>query len=260
MIIDIKEVLDYCYCPMLYKFNNENADFKNKNINLREKYNKDIHSCAYAFFALIQNEDVVSLSGIKRTWGTLWIGDKSATDIVYAAPLILKDSESGLRKKGIATVINIYNKFKDNPGLPIMINKKYIIDIGDGLRLTGSFEIVREVEVNGEKIIELIDFKTEDKTRNTTYVNNDLEITSSSLAYETLFEEKLDRVIFYGLDKNKMVVTKRNEEDYNMLKHTVKMVSICIKNNIFYVAPGTKCFDCIYKKKCIDSLNIGNML
>lgn len=260
MDIDIREVIDYCRCPMYYKFKYQSDDIKTQTINVLEKYEVDIHRTLYSFFSLVQNGEPVGLINLKRTWGSLWIGSKSAGEVLYADPASWRDTHNEKRKKGITTIVNFYDRFKDKIGFPIAVNKRYRVLINKGVYLTGAFEVIREVSNKDKSIIEIIDFKVDDKQHNKLNIDKDLEITAASYAFRKTFNTVEDRILHYGLDKNKVNYTNRNEEDYKMLAHTVKCVAISIHNKLFYACPDSKCYSCTYKPVCINSLNYENMI
>lgn len=259
MILDIKEVIDYCHCPMLYKFKYENVDLKTPTISVLEKYDHDIHKTAYALFTLSQVHGKVPLSGLKSVWGGLWIGTKTPTEILYADPSSWRDRHNEKRKRGIDVVINIYNRFSDNPGFPIAVNKPYSLQISKDLTLTGTWEVIREVDRNGKQYIELIDFKIDDKLHNKIHVDKDLEVTAASYAFFKTFQSREDRILYYGLEKDKVHITSRTEDDFKVLIHTVKCVASAIRNRLFYACPDDKCYSCSYRPICLKELKIENM-
>jgi hypothetical protein len=240
---------------MYYKFKYELPELKSDVINVLEKYDRDMHKTIYSFFAAVQNHEMVSLGAMKRTFGTLWIGNKDSASMLYAEPSSWRDTHNERRKRGINTVINVFNAFKDNPGFPIVINKPYSIKLSNTITLTGTWEIVREVDNK----IQLIDFKVEDKLHNRIHIDKDIEITAACMAFDKIFDTKIDSVVYYGLDKNKAHVTNRNEDDFKVLTHTVTCVAKAIHNKLFYACPSNKCYSCMYKSVCSKSLNIENM-
>ena len=260
MRLTIKQVVDYCHCPMYYKFKYEHPDLKTETINVLEKYDSDIHKTVYSFFGSIQNFEEPSLGALKRAFGKLWIGNRSAGQMLYSEPTSWRDTHNERRKRGINTLVGIYDNFKDNPGFPVVVNKEYQIQIHEDLTLTGTWEVIREVEIKGTKEIQIIDFKVQDKIHNRIHVDKDLEISAASLAFQEAFEMKEDRILYYGLEKNKVHNTSRGERDHEVLKHTVTSVAKAIDQRLFYAAPGDKCYSCMYKGVCSNSLTVNTMI
>lgn len=217
-------------------------------ISILDKYDIDMHKSIYLYFIKVQNGDIVNIDTLKRSWGRLWLGNKTIYDIMYQEPSSWRNTKNEKRKKGIESIVHIYNYYSKNIGCPIVINKKYKIKINKAITLTGNFEIIRELNDN----IEIIHFKTGDKLHDSFCVNNDLELTAASYAFRKLFGTKENAIIYHGIDKHKIKTTTRNENSYKILLNTIVNVCKCIYNNIFYICPEEdKCYNCVYKNHCI---------
>lgn len=249
MVIDINEVLCYCKCPMLYKFKYVD-ETNNKNINILEKYDYDIHKTLYSYFAIIQNKEIGTLHALKKAWGEFWLKNKSPYDIIYSEPTSWRDTYDNKRKQGINAIFMFYQTFKDKPGIPIILNQKYKIAITKNITLTGTFELVRAVNIDDKDYIEIIDFKTNDRAYNKISINNDIEITAMSYAFRKIFNTKENNVIYYGIDKGKFESSTRSEADYDIMLNTISNVAKAIYNKMFYICPDEKCLSCPYKTKC----------
>lgn len=260
MDIDIKEVIDYCQCPMLYKLKYCSPELKTKYINILEKYDHDIHKTIYSFFASIQENRSTSIGVLTHIWGKLWIGNKSMHDIIYADTTSWRDTQNERRKKGISTILNIFNMYKNSPGLPLVINKQYKVPITKSINLTGTWEIIRETQSDNTKVIEIIDYRVDDKFHNKINLHHDLEMSAASYAFREIFITNEDRIIYYGLEKNKIQHTSRDKDDYEILKHTVKCVATAIHNKLFYACPDSRCYSCSYKGVCNDNFSLKNMV
>lgn len=254
--IDIKDVLNYCYCPMYYKFKSQN-NLKDKLISTNEKFDKDMHESIYNYLELMQLGYKVDLKILNKKFITKWLGkNKHIDDILYVEPANVNDIYEHKRKKALASLNDLNKFFLKYPFYPIAINKRYKINITKNLVLTGTLEFIREI--NG--MIEMISFRTDDKyNNNKVYVKKDIEITAAAYAYEKLTGKKIDMITFYGLDRNKIVPTTRNEEDYKTLIKIVKNVFKCIHNNIVYPCLNSNCISCLYNKICTENLNYNNL-
>lgn len=254
--LDIDELMAYCHCPMYYYLKYRHHDKKNHYVNTIEKYNLDLHRAVYSFYSMIQNGESPSLSILKRAWGRLWIGKKSAEEFIVTTPTSWRDSYESRRKRGIDSIVKFYEQFKVNPGFPLAINTPYELQLGGDLILTGRWEIIREVEVRpGQREIQLLNFKVDDKVHNAIYMEKDLDITASSYAFRQQFNQCEDRLICYGLDKGKFHSVVRDETEYNMLKHTARCVQQAIDQQLFYACPKASCYQCLYRNQCHHFLN-----
>lgn len=255
--IDIKDIIEYCHCPMYQKFSS-NESLKNKVISTIEKFDTDIHNSIYSYLTLMQSGEKVTLRHLNKAFATKWIGTgKTVDDILFVEPSSWRDTHEQKRKKGLSSLNQLHKFLSSDVFFPVAINKEYDVRISNNVNLTGSIEFVREL---ADGSMQLIDFKVDDKLHNKVYVEKDLEITAACYAFEKTYGRKIDSVLFYGLDKNRTVRTSRNEDDYKMLKKVVTNVNACIRNNIYYPCPSDKCNTCLYKSICIDSLNYQSML
>lgn len=254
--IDIKDVLNYCYCPMYYKFRHQDK-YKDKVILTTEKFDKDIHEAIYNYLSLMQLGYKVDLKILNKKFITKWLGkNKKIDDILYVEPNNIKDIYERKRRNALVSLRELNKFFLKYPFYPMIVNKKYKVPIAKNLYLTGNLELVREI--NG--LIELICFKTDDRhNNNKVYVDKDIEITAGVYAYEQITGNKVDMITFYGLERNKITATTRNAEDFKMLKKIIVNVYACIKNNIIYPCSNINCINCIYNKICVKELNYGNL-
>ena len=254
--IDIKDIVIYSNCPMYYKFFN-NGELKYKVISTCELFDTEIHEAIYSYLNLFQDSKTASLRHLNKAFATRWIGsNKTIEDILYVEPSSWRDTYDQKRKRGLASLHKFHNLISQEPFFPIAINKKYKVNICKNLYLTGTIEFVREIN---SKIIELMDFKVDDKLHNKVYVEKDLEITAACYAFKQLYNKDIDTICFYGLDKGKSYTTYRSDKDYKLLKLIAVKIFTCIKNNVFYPRIGDNCSSCLYKSICLDNLNYENL-
>lgn len=250
IIINIQEVLDYAYCPMMYKYkyiDNLGDRYKTE----LEKYDICMHKCIYNFFTQAQFNKI-SIANLKASFASNWIKTNSITNIIYSEPSSWRDTENEKRKQGIEAIIKFYNLIKDNVGIPLVINKDYKVQMTSKIYLTGTFEVIREVaNKKGDKNIEILSIISDGKFYNDMCLEKDLKVSAASYAFRKTFETREDIIKFYSIDKSKMYNTNRNKEDYKMLLNTVVNVCKCIHNEIFYICPTKKCHKCAYKKLCL---------
>ena len=255
--LDIKEVVDYAGCPMLYKYRYvDRHPNKPKTISLREKYDVDLHKCIYSFFIFLKSEGKVSLRDMKKRWADLWVGNTTTQELAYSDPKDWRDVYQEKLRSGIDAVLNFWNFYSDNPGDPIVINQRYALKLACGITLTGTWDLIREVEYGDVKILEVIDFKTGDFWNNKLAAKHDMEITAASYAFRSLFRSKEDGVVYHGLTKNAAYRSTRNNDDFRALEVVVANVAKAIEQKLYYACPSDKCNGCAYKTLCRDKLTL----
>lgn len=254
MKISIEEIIDYQKCPLLYRFRwvdkIDNVLYKTVKPNryyVSEYFNIAMHRCIYAIFYQTLNEDYPSPYFVKKVWGKAWNKDRIKEDVIMNTG----SWRNEVKKKemnGLNALLNLHEYFIANTGTPILIGKEYIIKIGRH-ELTGVIDLVREKKIAEHSIIEMIDFKSNEK-HNTILYKSDIEVTAASYAFRELFGYKEDRIVFYEILSGKEKVVHRNENDYEMLRYTVNHIAASIEAGIFYPVLNSKCLECPFQTHC----------
>lgn len=252
-IISIQEIIDYAKCPMYYALKYKYPEYKTEYINLIEKYDVDIHKVIYYSFSKIQEGLPIRIEDIKVSWGRAWIKDKRKSSILFSDTPSNKDIYNDRRRRGLNSLIDFQKIFSKNPGFPIIINKQYNLKINNNLMLTGSYEVVREVddEMNN-KYLEVCCFKTDEHTNSKVNKLYDMKFIASSLAISNDIEYTNIKYMNYHVDKKKFSYLSIEEilQHEKIFKESIFNIYKLIYNNIFYICPDEKCMNCIYKEVC----------
>lgn len=252
LVIDIKDVVDFCFCPYYY-----NIKYKLKDeTNIRQLYDKSLHNTFYAYLRSLQEDKLNNtLEFLKYRWGKEWIKYKNAKDILITPSSFQRDSIENKRKQGIDAIFNFNDMMIKDKQFPIIIGHKYEIEILPNIILTGTLEYVRELTVNESKIIQVLQFISEsNRFRIQTSVEHNLELIAMSYAFKELFNVDYFQTMCIDIMKKKSSVVTCTEKDYNLLKDTVQSVIMCIQNDIKCVSPDMRCFHCEYRNICNNSL------
>lgn len=251
--LNIKDILDFSWCPKYYELKNNNPNERN----LKEVYDTALHKCFYQYLLALQNDTLLEgLKTLKYRWGKEWVKQKTNSELICTPSAVKRDTYDAKRKAGIEAIIT-FDKLMQAPQFPILINKNYSIKIADDITLTGTWEYVREIEIDGKKIIQLLKFRTENnRFQILSQMNHDLELTAAALAFSETFNLKQMefQLVYVDIYKKKMIASYRTEKDFNLLKETVISVAQCIRNNIKCISPDKKCYHCEYRDICNTSL------
>lgn len=258
--INIQEVIDYAKCPMLYYFKYK-AKEKTEYISTIEKYDNDIHRVIYYSFSRVQDGMPIRIEDIKAAWGRVWIKDKRKSHIVFSDTLSNKDTYNERRKKGIKSLLSFHKNFSQNPGFPVIVNRKYELPITKSLTLTGTFEIVRELRDEMDKpFIEVCTFKTDEHTNNKINRQYDLKLIASSMAIKNEIDGFNIKYLLYHVDKNSYHYLDKIPLHENIFKQTIINIYKAIYNNIFYICPDERCVYCPYKEVCSSLENVSKIV
>ena len=249
--ISIKEVMDYCFCPMFYYLRylaNQRVD---DSAMVNEKYDHDLHLTLYNYFNILQNNERSKIGHLKRTWGSLWIGKRGASEFITTTIPDKKDTFNGRRRSGIEALVRFHEKWKNNEGYLIAVNTDFEVPIHQNLILTGTWELIREVEINGQREIQLVIFTTNPERRKSSLaLNRDLVMTAHSYAFLHNFKKKEGACVVYGLETGDFNRYTLEQDQYSLLKYTVSCVAQNIEDRRFPVCPSDKCSHCLYKVRC----------
>lgn len=245
--ISINEVLDYGFCSMYYKYKYID-NLSDNNININKEYNEAIKKTIYGFLSSLQDNDL-SFNTIKHIWGRIWIKQKDVINLIYQKPKTWRDSHNEKRKLGIYSLNNFYEFITKESNIPLIYNQPYNIKIGD-ISLMGEFEIIREIN----KSTQIIIIKNSNRNFNNIHLEKDLEVTATSLAFRKTFDTVEDDIVIFNSEKGNFKHTIRDEDDYKLLYNTVKKILVCINNNIFFACPNERCYNCLYRKICLEHI------
>ena len=112
-----------------------------------------------------------------------------------------------------------------------------------------------EVEINNNKIFQLLKFKTENNRFNVACnMNHDIELSAAAMAFLKAFNVNSVQIVYVDIYKKKLVSSYRTQKDYDLFKQTVISVAHCIKHNIHCVSPDKRCYHCEYRDVCTSKL------
>jgi hypothetical protein len=255
MIIDIEELKTFIECPMKYKIRYKLLPTETKLYDAIKKFDLTLHEVIYSFFTSIQCNKIITIQESLRIFGTRWIQKFKQEEIIFKTNKTKYDVE---RIKAHTQLVNFYNSFKSDPGVPIAVNEPWKIKIGEDT-LTGRFDLIRNIKnKQGEDELQLIDFKTFYNFEK--YSNRDLEITANGLAFKTKFKIEPDKTFIYNFTNNKFIEAERNNFDYKMLINSIKSFKLIDKNNTYYTVPTDKCTKCLYRGFCMYGSSINDLV
>jgi len=196
------------------------------------------------------NGNKVTLEKLYKIFDSDWYSQKVDTEIRY------KDGEEEMKLVVLGKEIlglyfpKPYNEIK-GAEVPFVVP---IINPGNGQRLGVDLEGIIDL-IEGDDVI--IEFKTSVQTVNQKDLNNNLQLTIYSYAYEMLTQipPRLIKLInFVKTKKPKMITleTKRSKADYQRLFFLASQVLKGIRSQIFFPRSGFWCKDCEYGLLCKD--------
>lgn len=247
-IVNIDNVINYCYCPMYYELK-KNDEFPL----LRDKFNIAMHKCFYHYImALYRNDGLATMETLKKKFAHEWIKNNKQSKIILK-PIDVKKpkKEDSLRKKGIDDIIGFIELMGRNSQTPIAINKPYEVKIAQNIYLRGKWEYIREIEKDGKPIIQIISLIS-DKNKFTTnhMAHHDLKLTADALAFKEIFGTDNFETVYMDISNQRETVSNREDYDFRILVNTVKSVALSIKYGLKCMSVSDQCYYCERRQDC----------
>lgn len=196
-----------------------------------------------------------SVKFLKTSWGKEWIKNTNAFNLVVTPSSTRRDSRDRLRSEGIDAIIRFTDMLMDEFQVPIIIGRRFYIDVAPNIVVTGTWEYIREVEVDniiGSRKLQLIHIVPKSNRFHTSMqACNDIEMVGQAFAFETMFDNKPE-MVYLDIMKDKMVSSLLGETKKKEFIHTVKSVADCINHNIRCVSPDNRCFHCELRNDCMN--------
>ena len=248
LILDIQEVIDYCFCPQFYELSHSIDSI----VDMSYLYEQTLKRTFSAYLRAFQSgtrQD--TLSFLKNEWGRNWIRFKNEKELLVFRNKHY-DTYDSKRKAGIDAIYNFEEFINKDSQLPIIINHKYEIQLDNNIILTGTIDYVRQVTIKDEPVIQLINYRI--TTRSLGIANIEKRLNLSSIANAYAFKELFDidkfQIVDYEPSTNRINIYNYDDKEFNLLKQTVKDTAICIANNLKPISPSKTCHLCHFRNVC----------
>jgi putative RecB family exonuclease len=237
----------YMQCSLKYKFlyvDKLPRPFKSSGL----AFGSAFHSTLAWFHRKRMNGNDVPMETLFKIFDADWYAQKTGDEIRY------KSGDSEMKFKAMAReLLSLY--VNHNNVKPMEAEMPFVIPLVNPL--TGE-----TLDVNFEGFIDLVEkngaideFKTSSQTMNASEVDNHLQLTAYSYAYETLFQKPpklLKLVDFVKTKKPKVVVleTTSDKLDYQRFFNLAREIRKGIRSRMFFPRQSFMCKDCEYAKPC----------
>ncbi len=253
MKVNINSLVQYLRCPLSYKFRYLDRIKPEKRYIVYNAYEQALKQMAYHIFYLVQNGTYPSNRDLKITWGRIWAPNLNKQTITSMVTQRKGRKNSNIMMvkefQGLDAVLKMGEKFRKNPGYPILIAKSFIVDIGHH-QIQGTIDLLREVNNN----LQLVDFRytyrRNEYHARKLFIKNDVQLTLASLAVQQLLNAKEYHVACYLTPYEEMLYNRRNQQDYENLEKLLDKLEIALRNNIYYPVVSDSCIYCSFKKHC----------
>jgi len=249
MDISVQQILDYCCCPLLYKFKHINKYLFEPSI--ENQFENELRKIIYSFYHYIYDDQKIpTLKILLKQWHHKWDGRKQRAEFVHSIHNNSNSEEASRRRRyrrGIEIIQEFYDNHRFTPGIPLLINKDYNIDIGRH-RLQGTIPLIREIKGKyGRDLLEMVNYRL---ILRPDILRRDIETTANSLAFRVLMNTDEQRIIEYSMKHGNMALAKRNNDDYKVLMKVINNIDQALEHKIFYPVYNARCIECPYSLSC----------
>ena len=237
----------YMQCSLKYKFlyvDELPKPFKPSGL----AFGSAFHSTLAWFHKQRMNGNEISLEKLFKIFDADWYAQKTGDKIRYKGD----ESESKfkvLAKELLSLYLNHNNVKPMEAEMPFVVP---LVNPSNGEKLNVNFEgFIDLIERNGT----IAEFKTSSQTMNQNEVDNHLQLTAYSYAYEMLYQrppKRLKLVDFVKTKKPRVVVLETSCEnlDYRRFFNLAKEILRGIQSGVFFPRQSFICKDCEYAKPC----------
>ena len=237
----------YMQCGLKYKFlylDKLPRPFKSSGL----AFGSAFHSALAWFHKKRMNGNDAPLDTLFKIFDADWYAQKTGDEIRY------KSGDSEMKFKAMAReLLSLY--VNHNNVKPLEAEMSFVVPLvnpATGEKLDVNFEGFIDLVEKNDTIAE---FKTSSQTMNQNEVDNHLQLTAYSYAYEMLYQKPpklLKLVDFVKTKKPKVVVLETSSEnlDYRRFFYLAKEILKGIQSGVFFPRQSFICKDCEYTKPC----------
>jgi len=237
----------YLQCALKYKFqyvDNLPKPFRPSGL----AFGGSIHAALAWLHKQRMNGNDVSVDKLYKIFDADWYAQKLDTDIHY------KDSEAETRLIILAKeMLSMYfvrpHRKLLGAEVPFVLP---LVNLSTGERLNMNLEGFIDLIEEGDAITE---FKTSNQAMNQADLDDHLQLTAYSYAYQMLYRKypKLLRLVDFVKTKRPKIVTLQrdtNKVDYERFFHLAGQILKGIKTKVFFPRISFMCKDCEYAGQC----------
>lgn len=250
MILTVDQVKDYQYCPMLYHYNHVQCVKPPKTTTIDKFAMHSLKQTYYWYFYKRQDGERPGLAALKEKFGSLFIYDRTYAETMF---MDTRTRARALENKCVKALSTFYELFSEDKGVPLLINKEYMMEFGSA-KLLGTIPVIRETQYKDVELIAFtsdILFGTKAERNLKIEIQRDIDIIASSMAFKQVYGWDVDFHNAYSTYYQEVHTCNVDGPLKLNLEKIVTNVAKAIENNVFYPAYNTRCSNCIHRSTCL---------
>jgi hypothetical protein len=240
----VEELKDFAKCSVFHHFRHQVGHKFPKWYSYNERFDQAMAQMGYYIWHQVEDGRYPTGHLMKQAWGRAWAPGRTKEEVMFYISS-WRDEAKKMERRGLRYALNMQEKFKENPGTPVLIGRDYDVAFGRTQTLQGKIDLVREID--GE--LQLVMFSTDPRPQ-THFLKNDYAVTAAAWAAQKILTVPVTRIAIYHMPTSTLLETDRDERDYKALLRSVKTVGEAIAAKHLLPVLNQSCVGCPYLNPC----------
>lgn len=231
-------------CPLQDRF----AELVEKRTPLQDEWRDALLRVIRWYFFQLMDAQRPTKEDLIDQWERIWFKNRSALEVMIRGV----DQRTQWGVKGIKLLENFWRHVHPVPGRPLAVGERFTVPLGK-VALTGELPLVREITEAGQRLVEIVHYRTGSVPNEMFWIESDLEVAFASWVFRRLYKghEHRSRLVF--LTDGKEVTLTVTDNLRQRLAHTLRCVLPGLVKGETWPRLGPHCRTCDYKDECIES-------
>jgi DNA helicase-2/ATP-dependent DNA helicase PcrA len=157
--------------------------------------------------------------------------------------------EQEYKKDGLEQLRAFHASTLDAPPEVFAQERRFELPLANRIVLTGRMDQVNRVGAPGEKLVEIVDYKT-GRPKTEAHAKKDLQLSVYALAAREVYDEKVARLVFYNMQNNETIFATRDAKQLGRAEEDIQEVAAEIRAGHFPAKVGYACKACEFRLIC----------
>jgi len=157
--------------------------------------------------------------------------------------------EQEYKKDGLEQLRVFHASTLDAPPEVFAQERRFELPLANRIVLTGRMDQVNRAGGPGEKLVEIVDYKT-GRPKTEAHAKKDLQLSVYALAAREVYDEKVARLVFYNMQNNETIFATRDAKQLGRAEEDIQEVAAEIRAGHFPAKVGYACKACEFRLIC----------
>jgi DNA helicase-2/ATP-dependent DNA helicase PcrA len=157
--------------------------------------------------------------------------------------------EQEYKKDGLEQLRAFHASTLDAPPEVFAQERRFELPLANRIVLTGRMDQVNRAGGPGEKLVEIVDYKT-GRPKTEAHAKKDLQLSVYALAAREVYDEKVARLVFYNMQNNETIFATRDAKQLGRAEEDIQEVAAEIRAGHFPAKVGYACKACEFRLIC----------